>query len=256
MSHPTFDQVLSQVREVECSTANAERLWRSYQQAFLDDDELYRRIHDSETGIDGLTEPRTPADFESMLACQDVLALEIVDPDDVAGPPMGFVVVRYATDETDSIDRFRTYALEETADGPAWEFISREADRRFCNVLDEGNVGCYVEFISRRDKMVTLALRLASHQFVCVGRMGIDHCNFFSKCLDAARIGEQVNPHGNRPIKRMLQTVEMEPIASVWQTRTLSVSGKTITADLKFALLLGRSETTTALVAERVSKPH
>ncbi|MEZ6145057.1 MAG: hypothetical protein R3B91_06415 [Planctomycetaceae bacterium] len=271
MSTSPFSELIALTREVSPTRENAERLYHCYQEAYVNDDELYRRIVDSvsdpELGIDGLTEPMTVDDFERLISREGVLTLEVADPVADTRPPGGFVAVSYCTREPESIHRFRDNFLGANIEMSELVYASEEDDAWFHQFLDAGNIGCYSEFVSIHDPRVTLALRISSHQRVCIERMGRSNCGIVGKCLDEARIGASCNPHGNRPIKRQAVDTGLRPIAHTWQQRTLSLSPhaqlaeeatldtwSSVTAELKFSLFVGGTEKLTSEIARKLAQ--
>jgi hypothetical protein len=251
--------LLKRVRLAQPTAENVERLWKCYQHAYRDDNDLLMRTCSKDLGIDGLTENLSPDDIAECIRMPDCVVLE-VEPLDSADQG-GFVIVRYASREIASRDRFNAYFLENVFPQDVLRFRTNEDRVEFLKILEHGEVAYFAEFVSTRGRSATTALVLGAYQEVCIRRLGVASCPFVGKCLDSVQIGRCRNLKGNQPVKALAEKLGLEKIALCdqirrlhLQERSVALSGAlpeladasppaTIDAVLTFALYCGNTQT-------------
>jgi len=257
------EQHLRGLRIVPATLQNAQRLLACYNKSFRDDADVLQRICSEQAGvtsvgIDGLTEPRTVSDFETLLGAPETVTLEVPDPLCAEGPPLAFVIVRYASTENASINRFRNYFLGEVFDPGALAFVGTDAEAEFHATISRGNVVYLAEFVSAADSAATLAVMVAAQVVVVERILGIEIAGNVGKCLESASVGNSVNRLGNVPIKKLAASLGMAKVATAIQLRKFSHPSDLTAAShrepdhvvLTFGLYLGSTD-----VVRRFSAP-
>ena len=111
-------------------------------------------------------------DLLRSLQMPDTVALEV--PSNTAGGG-GFVIVRYATPEAESLRAFREYFLNDVFGG--WsEFSQRGGQPPIPRLADRGPIASYfAEFVSRRGRAISAACTVlaAYRERVCHKRLGV-----------------------------------------------------------------------------------
>lgn len=234
--------LMSEVSIVAPTAANAERLWHSYQSAYISDDNLLDCIR-NDRPINGMTEIATVDTFVNYLTMPWTIAFQL-DPagQSVDGPP-GFAIVRYCGEDEGSKRSFRDYYLSSPIQADRLEYRNSAGLGTLDVAFHQGNMLYLVEFVSQGGKFATTALLLAIFQHICFEKMGAEDCQVIGKCLDAATFRGYRNSVGNRNIKQMTESFTLEKLAISTQVRYVrqDLRAELEPACLHFGLYLGWS---------------
>ena len=215
---------LPRVHLVEPSRAAAERLWRYYQTAYYDDDALLARVCDPDSGINGLTEPRTVDSLLAAMSMDDTVTLEAEPPKDAASG--GFIIARHSGHGAVRA-AFQQYFLKGVFHRDALRFTDSAAERDFFRTIDAEPVMYLDEFVSLAGREFTASLMLACYNELAIVRLQSPETTLLGKCLDSAQIGRCQNLKGNLPIKTLIEALGQRPIARCDQVRRLQVAART-----------------------------
>lgn len=219
----------------------AKRIHDAYLQNYFNDEELFLAIcsageqsRHQQRRIDGVTEPLSQEHFEKTLSMPDTLALE-VPSDDLAAPPLGFLITRLQSDTDDGQQSFLDFIASERLNEQALQFMPG-LDRHkqaFLEALRNRQLAYIVEFASR-DRFATLGLMYDMHRRVeevnKVRAHPLD--SVFAKCLVAANINLHINGMGNDRVQNFVKLAGLSQVAQLSEARTISVPSEMASAHL------------------------